>query len=254
MYNLIISIVAGLLGFVVMSFVVGGGDFKPLYGLVPGIGILLGVYFVLARRTMQKVEEIMKEAQDVLATAQASGKPMTSMRQAEQHMNKAIAILKKGYEHEKWQFFIKAQLDGQIGQLLYMSKKYDSAENYLKNAMKQHWMAHAMLGTLYYKRKDYSSMVDAFEVAVEGSPKEALLWNVYAYCLWKSSQKDKAISVLERALEHVSSDERTRDNLKALQNNKKMKMRGWNMMWYQFHLDTPPQPKMPQPKMRHQRR
>ena len=97
-------------------------------------------------------------------------------------------------------------------------------------------------------------MVDAFEVAVEGSPKEALLWNVYAYCLWKSSQKDKAISVLERALEHVSSDERTRDNLKALQNNKKMKMRGWNMMWYQFHLDTPPQPKMPQPKMRHQRR
>lgn len=256
MYNLILSILAGVLSFVALSFALGGGEFKPLYGILPGVVVLVGVYLYLARRSMQQVEAIMTEAQNVLAGAQGDGsKPMTSMRQAEQHMNKAIAILKEGYKHEKWQFLVKAQLDGQIGQLLYMSKKYDSAEGYLKNAMKQHWSAHAMLGTLYYKRKDYDAMEKAFEVAVKSTPKEALLWNVYAYCLWKSNQKDKAIDVLTRSLEHLSDDERTRDNLAALQKNRKMKMRGWNMMWYQFHLDTPPQPN-PRDlvKVRHSRR
>ncbi len=254
MYNLIIAIVAGVVGFLAMSLLIDFGDFKPLYGILPGIIILGGTYFVLARRTMRDVEEIMKKAQNVLAAAQEEGKAPTSMRQAEQQMNKAIAIMKEGYKYEKWQFLVKSQLDGQIGQLLYMSKKYDSAEKYLQNAMKQHWTAHAMLGTLYYKRKDYDAMEEAFEVAVKASQKESLLWNVYAYCLWKSSQTEKAVAVLTRALEHVTSDERTRDNLTALQKNKKMKMRGWNMMWYQFHLDTPPQPKRQMIQMKHRRR
>lgn len=254
MYNLIIAIVAGLVCFLAASFLIDFGDFKPLYGLLPGVLALGGTYFVLARRTMNDVQEIMQKAQNVLAAAQEDGKAPTSMRQAEQQMNKAIAVMKEGYKYEKWQFLVKPQLDGQIGQLLYMSKKYDAAENYLKNAMKQHWMAHAMRGTLYYKRKDYEMMVEPFEIAVKASAKESLLWNVYAYCLWKSGQRDKAIDVLTRAIEHVGSDQGTRTNLTALQKNKNMKMRGWEMMWYQFHLDTPPQPKRQMLNMRRRRR
>lgn len=246
MYNLIISIVAGVVSFVAFSFLVGRGDFRPLYGLVPGIFVLGGAYFVLARRTMARVEAIMNRAQESLTHAQTKNPRGTTPKQLEKAVSEAVKILKEGYQYEKWQFWIRQQIDGQIGQLLYMAKKYDTAEKYLKNAFQRHWLARAMLGTLYYKRKRYEEMEQVFEEASDVNKKEALFWNVYAYCLWKSGQTEKAIAVLNRALEHMEQDEKTKDNLHALQNNKKMKMRGWNMMWYQFHLDQPPQPKQMQ--------
>jgi predicted Zn-dependent protease len=241
MYNLLIAIGAGLLSFVALSFALGAGSFKPLYGLVPGLFVVGIAYFYLARRTMRQVEEIMKRAQEILAKAQSS--PNMGQKRLNKVIDEAIGVLKEGYPLDKWQFWVKAQLDGQIGTLLYMAKKYDVAEKYLVGALKRHWMAKAMLGSLYYKRKSVESMTEAFEEAVDGSKKESLLWNLYAYCLWKSNKQDEAIAVLNRALEHIPTDEKTQDNLKALQNNRKMKMRGWNMMWYQFHLDAPPQPR-----------
>ena len=253
MYNLLIALAAGLLAFLLGSLLFSDGDFRPLYGLLPGLGVALGLYLYLARRTLSKVEAIMTRAQTLLSSAGEGNQALTSQRQAEDLMNKAVAITKEAYPYAPWQFLVRPQIDGQIGQLLYMSKRYDEAEPYLKNAMKQHWMAHAMLGTLYYKRKDNEAMKAAFEHAVASSQKESLLWNVYAYCLWKSSSREEAIQVLTRALEFVSKDERTRRNLEALQKKRNMKMRGWNMMWYQFHLDTPPQPKR-QMIMKHQRR
>jgi len=101
-----------------------------------------------------------------------------------------------------------------------------------------------MLATLYYKRKKLDDMKSVFEEAVDSNKKQALLWNIYAYCLWKQNLRDDAIKVLSRAREHVPNDEKTERNLKALQTDRKMKMRGWNMQWYQFHLDKPPQPKL----------
>jgi len=249
MYNLLIAIGAGVLSFILSSFALGGGDFKPLYGIVPGVFVIGIAYFYLARRTMRQVEEIMKRAQEVLTKAQSN--PRLGQKRLNKLIDEAIGILKEGYPLDKWQFWVKAQLDGQIGTLLYMAKKYDVAEKYLVSALKRHWMAKAMLGALYYKRKNVEKMTEAFEEAVDGSKKESLLWNLYAYCLWKSNKQDEAIEVLNRALEHIASDEKTQDNLKALQNNKKMKMRGWNMMWYQFHLDAPPQPSA---RVKYQRR
>ena len=237
MYNVLIAVGAALLSFVVLSFALGTGNFKPLYGIVPGIFAGAIAYFYLVRRTMREVEAIMTRAQEALTSAQGSSQ--MGQKQLNKTIDKAIGILKEGYELEKWQFWVKAQLDGQIGQLLYMAKKYDMAEKYLVNALSRHWMAKAMLGSLYYKRKKHEEMEAAFEVAVDKSKKESLLWNLYAYCLWKTNQAEKAVEVLNRALENMPNDEKTKANLSALQNDNKMKMRGWNMMWYQFHLDAP---------------
>ena len=158
-----------------------------------------------------------------------------------QNIDRAVEILKSGYPIGKWQFFVDQQIDGHIGSILYMGKRYDEAERYLKNSFKKNWVARAMLGVLYYKRKKLDEMIEVFDEAVVANKKESLLWNLYAYCLWKSGRRDKAIDVLNRAIDAGIEDERTERNLKALKNNRKMKMRGWNMMWYQFHLDRPPQ-------------
>lgn len=241
MYNLLIALAVGALSFVGFSFAVGGGEFKPLYGIVPALIVMGVAYFYLARRTMKQAEAIMNRAQEVLQNTSKGGGMSRSPKQVQKVINQAIGILKEGYPLDKWQFWIKPQIDGQIGQLLYMGKKYDQAEKYLKNSMKRHWIARAMLGALYYKRRDTESMKETFEEAVEANKKESMLWNLYAYCLWKTGKSDEAIEVLNRALEHMEKDEKTRKNLRALQNGKKMQMRGWNMLWYQFHLDTPPQ-------------
>ena len=179
MYNLLISIAAGLVAFVALSFLVGGGDFKPLYGLVPALLVLAGTYFYLARRTMKQAEEIMTRAQAILQGAQG-GTMSRSPKQVEKLIGKAIGVLKEGYPLDTWQFWIKAQIDGQIGQLLYMAKKYDQSEKYLKNALKRHWIAKAMLGALYYKKKNHDAMREVFDEAVGANKKEALLWNLYA--------------------------------------------------------------------------
>ena len=188
---------------------------------------------------MNAVQAISARAQAKLAAAQQAG-GNRSQKQLDRAVNDAIAVLKEGYEHGKWQFFVEAQIDGQIGQLLYMVKQYDKAQSYLERSFNRNWVARAMLGALLYKKKKYDRMKEVFEEAVDKNKKESLLWNLYAYCMWKQGKKDEALDVLNRAIEHVGTDDKTKANLKALQNDKKMKMRGWNMMWYQFHLDAPP--------------
>jgi tetratricopeptide (TPR) repeat protein len=245
MYNILIAIAAGVAGFILFSFILGFGTFRPLYGLLPGVAAALGVYVLLARRIMNKVQAIMEQAQQHLQSAPPPSSP-SSVREIHKTMDEAVEILKSALVYEKWQHLVREQVYGQIGQIYYMTKKFDQAHPYLEGSMTRNWVAQAMLAAHYYQKKELDKMAETFEAAVKSSPKEALLWNVYAWCKWKSGEKDKAIDILGRALEHVESDEQTKENKIALQNNKNMKMRGWNMMWYQFHLDTPPQ-SAPQP-------
>lgn len=241
MYNLIIAIASGLLTFIATSFALGSGTFKPLYGLVPGLVVLGVAYAVLARRTMSKVQEISQGIEAQLAILQMGGE-QPSPDQINAAVDRAVETLQTAYPLDKWQFLVKAQIDGQIGQLYFMTRRYQDAIPFLKNAMKQNWVAQAMLATLYYKKQKRARVVEVFEAAAKSNSKESLLWNLYAWCLWKLDETpDAAIEVLVRAAEALPKDERTKTNLLALQNGQKMKMREWDMMWYQFHLDHPPE-------------
>jgi tetratricopeptide (TPR) repeat protein len=225
MINLVISILAGIVVALATGFALGGGELRLAWGIAPGIIAALIIYIILARRTMKQVQAVVTQAQ-----VQFQG----------QHIDRGIEVLKAAYPLGKWQFLITSQLDGQIGSVLYMAQRFDESEPYLKRSFKKNWVSRAMLGALYYKRKKYDEMEKVFEEAVLANKKESLLWNLYAYCMWKSGNRDKAIIVLNQALKAMPDDEKSKNNLKALQNNKKMKMRSWNLMWYQFHLDKPP--------------
>jgi tetratricopeptide (TPR) repeat protein len=83
-------------------------------------------------------------------------------------------------------------------------------------------------------------MEETFEFAVRLSKKEPLLWNVYAYCLDKIKKREKAIEVLGRARKELPNNKFLIENLVALQNDKKMRMKVYNEQWYQFHLEKPP--------------
>lgn len=229
MYNLLIAIGAGVAATLAFGFALGGGSFAIWYGIVPGLFALIGVYIYLARRTLGQLREYVQEAQQ---------------RVQSRNVDAAIEKLKSAYPLASWQFLVKSQIDGQIGTILYSAKRFDDALPYLKRSFSKNWVARAMLGVYYYKNKKYEKMREIFEEAAVANKDKPLLWNLYAYCLWKSRNRSDAIDVLNRALENNEDDKKTKDNLNALQNGNKMKMRGWGQMWYQFHLDRPPRQQM----------
>ena len=210
MYNILISVAVAI----AVTFGIGAFFGGWWYGIVPGLFGLVVTYFILARRTMNAVQSIVTRAQQDLQG---------------RNIDRGIETLKEAYPLGKWQIFVTGQVDAQIGTVLYMSQRFDEAEPFLKRAFKKNWVAQAMLGTLYYKQKKYDKMEKVFSEAVIANKKESLLWNLYAYCMWKSGQRDKAIDVLNRAVDKIGEEKRTERNLKALKNGRKMKMRGWNM-------------------------
>jgi tetratricopeptide (TPR) repeat protein len=237
MIHVALSLLVGTVVTVVIGLAFGWPSVKVAYGIVPGIIAAIAFFVWRSRIVMKDLQSIMGEVQQYM-------KPKNPMKPSKPNIERAVKIIQKGDKWRKWQPFVGAQLDGQIGMLYYMDGKYKTAQPYLEKALNQNWMAKAMLACIHYRRKDQEEMNKVFEEALKGGKKESLLWNTYAWCNWKLGDTDKAIAVLNRGKEKVSSDERTRRNLNALSNGRKMKMHRWAEQWYQFRLEKPRQQQM----------
>ena len=230
MYNLIIAFAVG----VVVTAGVRLAGFPLLAGVIPGVLAFVGTYVLLARRIAKRLEALVNTAKKELES-------ISSPRDRDAKISKAVKTLEQGLQYDKWQPMVASQVHGQIGILHYMMKDYAAAEPHLAQASKRDGMSQAMRGALYYQRKDYPKMTEAFERAVKAGKKEGLVWAVYAWCLQQTKERDKAIAVLGRAVAANPSDEKLKAALTALQNDKRMKMKAWEPMWWQFNLEAPPQ-------------
>ena len=230
MYNLLIAFAAG----VVVTVAVRLAGLPLLAGIIPGVLVFIGVYILLARRIAEKLKALVNTAQKELQT-------ISSQRDRDAKVAKAVKTLEQGLQYDRWQIMVASQVHGQIGILHYMMKDYAAAEPHLAQASNRDPMAQAMRGALYYQRKEYGPMTEAFERAVKAGKKEGLVWAVYGWCLQQSKERDKAIGVLGRAVAANPSDEKLKSALTALQNDKRMKMKAWEPMWWQFNLEAPPQ-------------
>ena len=229
MYNLLIAFAAG----VVVTVAVHLAGLPLLAGIIPGVLVFLGVYILLARRIAEKLKGLVNTAQKELQS-------ISSQRDRDAKVAKAVKTLEQGLQYDRWQIMVASQVHGQIGILHYMMKDYAAAEPHLAQASNRDPMAQAMRGALYYQRKEYGPMTEAFERAVKAGKKEGLVWAVYGWCLQQSKERDKAIGVLGRAVAANPSDEKLKSALTALQNDKRMKMKPWEPMWWQFNLESPP--------------
>lgn len=236
MYNILISLGAGTLVTILFGWLLGMPRVVVGYGIIPGIIVLIAVLIWLTRRTGKALQAVMDRVQAELT-------PRPGLKPDPSRFDRAVGILEEGYVYKRWQVFVGSTIDAQIGMLLYLQKKFDEAEPYLERAVWRNWVSKAMLAVTHFRRKNYDKMQEIFEKTTKVAKKESLLWNLYAWCVWKKGDRDAAIDILSRGGEILSDDERLATNKSALQKGKKMKMRGWNEMWYQFHLDTPPQPK-----------
>jgi tetratricopeptide (TPR) repeat protein len=203
--------------------------FSLVTAIIPALIVAVIVYFIIARKIAVKAQAAMMQAVGEIQKGR---------------VDRGIALLedvKKQYGY--WQFFTASAIDGQIGSLHFMRQDFARAKPYLEKSFGKHWNARAMLAILSFKKKDYAKMDKIFEGATRYSPKQGLLWSVWAYCHHKAGNNNKAIDILVAGQKKLgNSDAHLIANLNNLQNNKKMKMNGYGQEWYQFHLEPLPQP------------
>jgi tetratricopeptide (TPR) repeat protein len=220
MYNILISAGAAVVTFLLLMFPAG------LYwwlSLLIALLVFVGVFYLISRIIMQKVVAIMETATKDLQS---------------QRVEKGIRELQGALKYGKWQIYVTGQVNAQIGTVYYLKRDFATAFPYLEKAFFKNWAAMGMLAISYMKRNKKDKMKETFDKAAQGSPKEPLLWNLYAYCLCEVNEPGRAKEILEKGLKKVPGDENTRQNLELLKGGKKMKMKGFGEMWLQFHLES----------------
>ncbi len=230
MYNLLISLAVGIAVALLVKLI----GFSLWAGLIPGIIAMVAVFVLLARRVAGRIQALMAVVQQDLQSQP------TSQKDAQAKVDRAVKTLEQGLVYEKWQFLVGPEIHAQMGMLKYMVKDLDGAKAHFDKSSSRNYMAKAMQGALLYQRKDFPAMKAAFEAAVKSGKKESIVWAVYAWCLVQNKEKDEALRVLARGVEANPKDEKLKTSLGQLQNDKRLKMKPYEPMWWQFGLEAPP--------------
>lgn len=221
MFTLIISLVLAL-----MTFGIFYNFFGFVASILPSVVVLIASFIIISRNIGKKIGFLMKDLESDLKKGQ---------------VDRALLILEKTKNNFKnWQFFLSSSIDGQIGTIYYMKNQLKKAKPYLEKAFVRHWVAKAMLAVIYYKERNFKKMDEVFEKASKYNKKSGLLWSLWAYCLWRNGEEEKAIKILNTGKDYLGDgDPILVSNLLSLQNQKKMKMKGYHEQWYQFQLEVP---------------
>ncbi len=220
MLSVLIALVAGSVFGAALFFTT---SLHPAVSAITGLAGFTLIYVVILKQVMKRVGDAMELVQkDLMAN-----RPEAAVHKLEE--------VKKKYAF--WQFFVDKQMNSQIGMVYYLRRDFSKAFDFLQKGFVRHWVAMAMLAIIYMKRNQTKKMITTFEKTVAGTRKEPLLWSLYAFCLDKIGDRNKAVTVMEKGLKKIGSDELMSANLQALQSGGKMKMQGYGDLWLQFQLE-----------------
>jgi tetratricopeptide (TPR) repeat protein len=221
MYNLLISAGAAVAVFLIVSLS-AGFQYWWAAGLAALVAFLVS-FLVISRIVTKKLEEIMEPAmKDIQA----------------QRFEKGIRDLKSALRFGKWQIYVESQINSAIGMVYFVRRDFSTAFPYLEKGFFKNWVTMGMLAVTYMKRNKHDKMKETFDKALMGSPKESLLYALYAYCLNEIGETVKGCEVLAKGVSKLPGDENLKQNLELLREGKKMKMKGYGEMWLQFHLES----------------
>ncbi|MDH4026809.1 MAG: hypothetical protein OEU57_15500 [Desulfuromonadales bacterium] len=220
MLSVLIALVAGSALGAALYFTT---SLHPAISAITALAGFTLIYVLILKQVMKAVGDAMEVVQkDIMAN------------RPEAAVHKLEGVKKK---YQWWQFFIDKQMNAQIGMVYYLRRDFSKAYDYLEKGFVRHWVAMAMLAIIQMKRNQPKKMIATFDKTVAGTRKEPLLWSLYAFCLDKIGDRNKAVSVMEKGLKKVGSDELMSSNLEALKSGGKMKMQGYGDLWLQFQLE-----------------
>lgn len=233
MYNLLLSLAAGVVVALAIAFGTSTGWVAAVF---PGLIVATALYVYGAFRIRKRLDAVNEVVQKELMA---------------QHVDKAIVALQGAFRFAPWQFLVGAQLHANIGMLHYLTGDLEAAvpeleqglpRGWLARLVYRDWMSRSMLATARYRRRDLNGALSLYEESVRYGEKEGLAWSVYAWVLEKEGRHEEAIKVLGRGVAKLPKDEKLQDSLQALQNGKKLRLwKLYDMQWFQFRLEAPPQ-------------
>ena len=218
MYSLLISLgIALVVGLILGIFV------------NVGLGIFLGLFaffaaFIFFQRTFSK------KLQAVFMAA--------NLEIQKQHFDRAIEILKEGYRYNKYAFLVQAQIDTQIGIIIYSQKKFGEAFKYLKNSNPRIMMGYLMYIIGCIKNKNTENIDKNIDLLIRFNKKDPFVYSTVAYLYEEElGNRDKALETLTKAAKIMPDNPKIKEHLLAFQNNKEFKMDKYGEQWYQLMLD-----------------
>ncbi len=230
MINLLLALAAGLVTAVVITL----SGFGLVAGIIPGSLVFIGTFVFLGRRSFLALQKIVGEVQ-----AELSSMP-PNQKEQKLKADKAVKMLESALPLGRWQFLVESEVHGQIGMIKYLFKDFEGAKASFAKTSSRNYLAKAMEAALYFQKKEFASMEKTFEDAVKSGKKEGLVWASYAWCLMQNKESDKAVRVLARGVEANPADDKLKSALTAVQNDKRLKMKAWEPMWWQLGLEAPP--------------
>ena len=222
MYNILFSAVAAVAVLLILVFVL---ELAWWVSLMICFIVFALIFVIFSRITMKKV----------MASIESAGKDLQAQPP---RFEKAIRELKDALQYSRWQLYVGGQLHSQIGMIYYMKRDFSNAFPHLEKSFFKNWAATAMLAVSYMKRQKKDKMISTFSRAVQWNSKESLLWSLYAYCMNESGESVRAKEILAKGLKKLPGDDKLKDNLECLEKGKKMNMRAYGDLWFQFHLES----------------
>lgn len=199
---------------------------EPFYFSGPILGLIafLPTFILLSRWVGNKIAPLFELAQRQVK----DGK----VEQALQTFEKILA-------YKRWQLYLEAQVNTQIGSLYYAIGEDKKALEHLERGYPRAAEGHLLLAALLYREKKAGEACEALERGIRFNKKSAILYNVLAWMLDKEGKREEAIAVLERGLKATKGNEETAANLERLRAGKKMSMKGFGQLWYMLKFEKP---------------
>ncbi len=209
MYNIIISLLLGFATYAVIAFAL---KLAWWIALIAAIVVMTAVFYLISRIIMKKIEAIMSGAMKDLQTQRVTSREMQI-----QLVDRAIKEMQAAFQYEKWQIYVGGQVNASIGMLYYIKRDFNAAFPYLEKAFFKNWVTMGMLGVYYLKKNKKEKMKETFDKAVLGSPKESLLWALYAYCLLRSRRHCQGKRGFDKRAEKAPGNDDLRMNLTLIE-------------------------------------
>ena len=219
MYSLICALAAGTAMFLAI-----GLPWKPSSAALPAVAVMAGTYYLLARRNSKAVEALMLKMQ-------------TELQQ--NRSDNAIRILEQGYSHCRWVFLLRSQIDGQIGTIHFMNRRFEDALPLLEKAWVKHWIAKGMLGVYWFRKHKPEKAFEILDHAIAANKKEGMLYGIKAFMKVRLKDRDGARDVLIAATKKLPQSEPIAGSLIRLQNGQDLRMWEFGDVWWNFHLQKP---------------
>lgn len=219
MYGILVAVISGGAVAAALKF---GADLGIGYAIFTGFIVTAIVYMIIFRVITKKVTAGM----EIVQRDMQANRP-----------EKAIKTLESLHRFSPWMLYLKGQISAQIGAIYYLRRDFKLAFEYLSAAFSKHWAGMGMLAICYMRKNKTPDMIKTFDKAVIVNKKEPVIWEVYAFCLDKIGEHQKAIDVLEKGISKVGGHETMEANLELLKQGKKQKMMPYGDLWYQFHLE-----------------